>query len=92
MYNNRKFKSYRAAYKLGTRLVLISEECGTMKREEYDMRLMDVLAVSRNTKLKCGVECPIIHEVIHYTEEEKMREILTPEAYELYINLKKEER
>lgn len=75
-----KSTTYEAAYKLGDKLILVNHN---RERKEIDMRLMDTLYVQEKKFLRCGVICPVVHKVID-CKEEKLREILTEEAYELY--------
>lgn len=84
------FKEYEYVAKEGDRLILVYEDYESIHSGEkvfvvemLDMRLMTYLEVKQKVMLHCGYEYEVIHKIIDCTEE-KYKEILTPEAYELY--------
>lgn len=78
--------SYKAAYKLGNKLVMYYDRYNNYKREEYDMRLMDYLHINTTENLACGIPYKVVHKVIDCVDT-KLSELFTPEVYTLYQEL-----
>lgn len=82
---------YEYAYRSGDRLILINgdyyENGGTeytMKgRKEYDLRMVEELFVRRKEMLRCGISLDRDYLLID-CREQKIRQILVLEAYELF--------
>ena len=83
LIKTRRFKHYDYARRVGNYLHLVSKDGAEYRCEEYDMRLMTRLEVRKKVRLRCGYEYDAFLKIID-CEEEKYKEILTPEAYTLY--------
>ena len=87
-----KFEEYELAYKLGDELVLVKVneyKNPKIQKEIHQLRLMEYLYVRQARRLKCGIEYPVLYEVIDCGRDKRISELFTPEAYEL---LKKEKK
>ncbi len=83
-FEDEGFKKYDMAYRLGDVLVLVKKENGKVTKERHKLQFLSGLYVRTEESLKCGMDYPVIHPIID-CKEERLREILTPEAYELYV-------
>lgn len=82
-----RFKEYKKAYIDGNELVLVNYydvwNPGKPTEIRRKLALLDGLYVKAEKKLACGVKVPTTYKVID-CKEEKLRELLTDEAYKLY--------
>ncbi len=78
-------KTYDVAYKKNDDLVLIEVDPFSegIIEERYDMGMMDKLYVKEVKTLRNGNPMEYYHRVIH--DDEKLRQLLSPSAYELYM-------
>lgn len=79
------FCEYDIAYKLENNLVLGIKKGEKVTFEYHDLRFLSALYVKQNKRLNNGIDYPVIHKVIDCGDE-RLKEILTPEAYSIYVN------
>lgn len=83
-FESKGFRTYTAAYRLGDELVLVQKMSDEIKTERHLLRYLSGLYVKEKVILNNGIEYPVIHNVIDLGED-RLKELLTPEAYELYL-------
>lgn len=79
------FSEYDIAYKSGEMLVLGTQNNNELVYEYHNLRFLSALYVKHNTRLNSGIDYPVIHTVLD-CRDTRLKELLTPEAYKLYLN------
>ena len=78
-----EIREYALAYILGNELVLVDWVKGSFKEKKCDLRLLEEVTVRKEQVLNCGVKLQRDIPVID-CKEEKEKEVLTEEAYQLW--------
>ena len=80
-------QEYEYAYRSGNKVILINSEYldaeWTGGRSEYDLRILEELTVRRTEQLRCGIFIDRDYHLID-CKALKERQVLTPEAYEIF--------